>query len=160
MLRKLDELLRLGVLTKVPVQLGPRDLPMRRLYWNAEFEQWCRTIIQSQGRSVTKAALDEQLNQAFADFVTGRPLTGMTKCEPPRGQAIWRLKTPDLRLYGWADEPQCMVLVAGAFKANLLLPGPPKDRHLGATVVAKRKSLGFSQWTYGEIFDVFPKPTS
>lgn len=159
MSRKLNELCRLGHLARIPVQLGPRDLPMRRLYWTAEFEKWCRTIIQSQGRSRTKATLDEQLNQAFADFVTGRPLTGMTKCDPPKGQAIWRLKTPDLRLYGWADEPQCMVLVAGEFKSTLMLPGPPKDRHLGAIVVAKRKSLGFSQWTYGEIFNVFPKST-
>lgn len=133
---------------------------MRRLYWTAGFEQWCRAIILSGTRSTSIAMHDEQLNQAFADFVTGRPLTGMTKCDPPRGQAIWKLKTPDFRLFGWADEPQCMVLVAAELKKILMAPGPPKDRHLGAQVVAERRRLGFAKWTYGEIFNVFPKTSS
>lgn len=160
MSRRLDELCRVGQLASVSVQLGPRDQPMRRLYWTADFEQWCRNVIQTNTPSPTKAAIDEQLNQAFADFVAGRPLTGMTKCDPPKGQAIWRLKTPDLRLYGWADGSQCLVLVAGELKRTLALPGPPKDRHLGARVVVIRKELGFERWTYGEIFNVFPKAIS
>lgn len=159
MSHKLDELCRVGELAPVPVLMGPRDLSMRRLYWTMDFERWCRTITQLATPSPTKAGLDEQLNQAFADFVAGRPLTGMTKCDPPKGQALWRLKTPDLRLYGWADEAQCLVLVTGELKKVLMLPGPPKDKDLGVSVVAIRKRLGFLQWTYGEIFDVFPKTT-
>jgi hypothetical protein len=130
---------------------------MRRLFWSEDFEEWCRRQSKLPPLSASRASFGEQINQAFADFIAGRPLTGMTKCDPPRGQALWRLKTPDLRLYEWADEPQCMILVAGELKQTLALPGFPKDRDMGKQVVAARRSMGFDDWKYGEIFDVFPK---
>ena len=95
---------------------------------------------------------------AFADFIVGRPMTGMTKCDPPRGQGVWRLKTPDLRLYGWAPVHQTMVIAAGELKRTLILPGPPKDRDLGKLVVSERKRLGFSDWKFGDVAHVFPAP--
>ena len=157
MSRRLDELCRIGELAPVPVQLGPRDQTFRRLFWTKEFERWCHTIIADEIKTRSIAAIDEQLNQAFADFVAGRPMTGMTKVDPPRGEGLWKFKTPDLRLYGWADDINCMILVAGEYKRILAAPGPPKDRHLGAIVVGTRKDFCFTEWKYGEIYEVFPK---
>ena len=153
----LDDLLRCGRISSVPVTLGPRDNIFRRMFWTTECEQWCMEIIGSQPHQPSKFPYDQQLNQAFADFVTGRPLTGMTKCDPPKGQALWRIKTPDLRLYGWAPAQQTLILCCAELKSVLKKPGPPKDKDLGNRVVAQRKDLGLNKPVYGEIYDVFPQ---
>ena len=151
----LSELVRKGLIEPVPVLLGPRDQRFRRLYWTKGASTWWLTVSMLPSRSL--ASLPEQLNQAFADFIAGRPMTGMTKCDPPRGEGIWRLKTPDLRLYGWAPCQNALIVAAGELKQVLAKPGPPKDRDLGRVVVASRKQLGVSKWMIGEIYDVFPR---
>jgi hypothetical protein len=130
-------------------------MPNRRLFWTTDFEQWSREICKAaQARSVL--TLPEQFNVAFADFIAGRPLTsGLARCDPPKGGGIWRLKTPDLRLYGWADAPHCMVLAVGELVSVLKAPGPPKDRDIGRLAVNVRKQLGLD-CIYGERYDIFP----
>jgi hypothetical protein len=155
MSQHLSELLRKGLIEPVPVLLGPRDQRFRTLYWTKDASTWWQSVSALPSRSLV--SLPEQLNQAFADFIVGRPMTGMTKCDPPRGQGVWRLKTPDLRLYGWAPSQGVMIIAAGELKQRLAAPGPPKDRDLGNLVVAARKTLGFSSWTSGEIYHVFPR---
>lgn len=156
MSRLLDQRLKLGQLVRPAVLLGPRDQCLRRLYATEGFVKWCQTVT-LQAESRTLLSIPEQLNQAFADYVSGRPLTsGITRCDPPRGQGIWRLKTPDLRLYGWAHEPQCLILAKGELKTVLLMPGPPKDKHLGQDVVRIRRQLKFSEWKVGVLSVVFP----
>lgn len=155
MSRELDSLLANGKLSSVAVQLGPRDQVYRRLYWTAEFETWCRQSFAS-ARQSSLATIPEQLNQAFADFISGRPMTGMTRCDPPSGQAIWKPHTPDLRLFGWVDEPQCVVLAAGELARVLKSPGPPTYTEVAKKVVKIRKDLGFKDWIYGEHSRAFP----
>lgn len=155
MSQHLSDLVRRGLIEPVPVLMGPRDQRFRRLYWTKDASRWWQSVSELPSRSL--ASLPEQLNQAFADFIVGRPMTGMTKCDPPRGQGIWRLKTPDLRLYGWAPCNNAMVLAAGELKQRLAQPGPPKDRDMGRLVVATRRHLGFKHWMSGEIYDVFPR---
>jgi hypothetical protein len=137
------------------VILGPRDQRNRRLFWTKRFEKWCRDICQSPGtRSLV--SIPEQLNIAFAEFISGRPLSsGLARCDPPTGEGIWRLKTPDLRLYGWADEPHCMILTVGEFKSVIAAPGAPKDRHLGQQAVEERRELKLG-FISGERFEIFP----
>lgn len=159
MSRSLDRLIRAGSVSAVPVLLGPRDQRLRRLFWTKDFDQWCRHASLAPPSNRSLATVAEQLNQSFAEFVAGRPLTGMTKCDPPRGEGIWRLKTPDLRLYGWADEPQTMILARGEFKQALLRPGPPNDRLLGRETVAIRRRLSVQDWMIGELYDIFPRAT-
>lgn len=160
MSRALDQLIQAGLVEAVPILLGPRDHRFRWLYWTREFSEWCTKVSKASAPpGVSLASPAEQLNQAFADFVAGRPLTGMTKCDPPKGQGIWRLKTPDLRLYGWADEAQVLILARGEYKHVLKAPGPPKDRHMGSAVASRRRSWSVSTWVTGEIYDVFPRAT-
>jgi hypothetical protein len=155
MLRPLHELLRQGLLLPAKVILGPRDQVNRRLFWTAEFDEWCTQICR-EPQTRTLASIPEQLNVAFADFVSGRPLTsGLARCDPPRGEGIWRLKTPDLRLYGWADEAHCMVLAHGERKSVINAPGPPKDKDMGRLVVRCRKDLRL-RYAIGERYDIFP----
>lgn len=151
----LHRLLAVSHVGSVPVALGPRDEVHRLLYWTKDFEQWCLRI-ETLGVARSYVSLPEQLNQAFADFISGRPLTGLTRCDPPKGQGIWRLKTPDLRLYGWADEPQCFILAAGEFKSVLAQPGPPKDKDLGKVVVSVRRKFSVTEWVIGDQPRIFP----
>lgn len=152
---RLNQLLESGVIARVPIKLGPRDQAQRMLFWTNEFEQWARqTAADIKSRSLV--TIPEQLNLAFAEFVSGRPLSsGLAKCDPPKGEGIWRLKTPDLRLYGWADSPQCMVLALGEQKKIIAALGPPKDRDLGRAAVKERKRLGLS-CVIGERHEIFP----
>lgn len=152
---RLSKLVSEGLIGPVAVRLGPRDMPNRQLLWTRAFESWSRGACLSDLRS-SSATIAEQLNTAFADFVSGRPLTsGLARCDPPKGEGLWRLKTPDLRLYGWADDVQCMVLAVGEFVSVVKAPGPPRDRDLGRATVSERRrlQLGFK---YGERFDIFP----
>jgi hypothetical protein len=155
MSQHLSELVSNGLIEPVPVLLGPRDQSFRRLFWTKDACKWWHSVSALPSRSL--ASLPEQLNQAFADFIVGRPMTGMTKCDPPRGQGIWRLKSPDLRLYGWAPSQNAMIVAAGELKQRLAQPGPPKDRDMGKLVVNARKRLGFADWITGEIYNVFPR---
>lgn len=156
MSRALDQALKQGGLIRPQVTLGPRDQCLRRLYVTEGFVKWCASGVLTT-KTRTLLSLPEQLNQAFADFVSGRPLSsGLTKCDPPRGEGLWRIKTPDLRLYGWADDAQCMILACGELKSVLVKPGPPRDRDKGREVVQIRKSLGFVEWKSGERYVVFP----
>jgi hypothetical protein len=155
MSRLLNELVQQGRITPVPVILGPRDQKNRRLFWTTEFEQWSRHTCAT-FESKTLATAGEQLNIMFSDFISGRPLTsGLARCDPPKGEGIWRLKTPDLRLYGWADEPQSMVLAVGELKSVISRPGPPKDKDLGKQAVSVRLRLELD-YKLGERYELFP----
>jgi hypothetical protein len=155
MSRRLDQLIRQGHVSPVPVILGPRDQRNRRLFWTTEFEKWSRLICASH-KSKSFASTSEQLNIMFADFVSGRPLTsGLARCDPPRGEGIWRLKTPDLRLFGWADQHHTMVLAVGELKSVIAAPGPPKDSDLGKQAVMIRRALGL-YYVRGERYEIFP----
>jgi hypothetical protein len=155
MSRRLDELIKEGHLSPVPVILGPRDQKNRRLFWTVEFEEWARQICATH-RSRTLASASEQLNIMFADLISGRSLTsGLARCDPPRGEGIWRLKTPDFRLYGWALEPHTMILAFGELKSVLKKPGPPRDVDYGRKTVATRKSL-LLEHKLGERYELFP----
>jgi hypothetical protein len=155
MSQTLSDLLREGLIEPVSVLLGPRDQRFRSLYWTKGAFTWWQSVSTLPSRSLS--SFPEQLNQAFADFIAGRPMTGMTKCDPPRGEGIWRLKTPDLRLYGWAPSQNTLILASGELKQVLAKPGPPKDRDLGRVVVSTRRGLGCSSWIVGEIYNVFPR---
>jgi hypothetical protein len=155
MSRHLSQLIADGMISAVPVILGPREQRNRRLYWTQEFKIWHDEVCES-GQTRSLLTIPEQLNGAFATFIEGRPLSnGLARCDPPKGEGIWRLKTPDLRLYGWADEAQAMALSHGEFKSVLAAPGYPKDRHIGKLAADVRHSLGL-ECIYGERFDIFP----
>jgi hypothetical protein len=144
MSRRLNELIKEGRISPVSVILGPRDQRNRRLFWTSEFEKWARYISDSH-RSKTIASTGEQLNIMFADFITGRPLTGgLARCDPPKGEGIWRLKTPDFRLYGWALEKHTMILAYGEFKSVLRKPGPLATRTTGARPLQSANLLASS----------------
>ena len=144
-----------GALSAVPVILGPRDQKNRLLYWTPELEAWCRQITATV-RSRSLLSLSEQINLVFAEFISGRPMTsGLARCDPPKGEGIWRLKTTDVRLYGWAPARHTMILAAGELKTVLVAPGPPRDRDVGRRAVKVRSTFGLP-FINGERYDLFP----
>lgn len=152
---QLNRLIQQGRVSAVGVILGPRDQPNRLLYWTKEFEEWCAQA-SKKPNSRSLLSIGDQLNLIFAEFIGGRALSsGLARCDPPKGEGIWRLKTTDLRLYGWADAKQTMVLSIGEFKSIVSAPGFPKDRDLGRLAVRNRKELGL-EYIHGERYDLFP----
>lgn len=151
----LSRLLNKGRIAPVAVILGPRDQRNRQLFWTPEFQIWCREIaLRNDARGML--SYGAQLNLAFSEFVSGRPMSsGLARCDPPTGEGIWRIKTTDLRLYGWADDLHCMVLAVGELKRTIMKPGPPKDRHLGVQAVEARRQLNLD-WKRGERYEIFP----
>jgi len=84
-------------------------------------------------------------------------MTGMTKCDPPKGGGVWKLHTPDLRLFGWPPTQNALILAAGEFKRALKGRGSPTYVELGKQVVNKRKQLRLGEALYGEIYSIFPR---
>jgi hypothetical protein len=149
--------LRDCTLQLVPVVLGPRDEQKRLLYWAPTVRRWCENANSVQHSDNSMLSINEELNQAFADFVSGRPLAGgFTRCEPPTGEGVWKLHTARIRLFGWCVEPQCMVLTHAEWAGTLKAPGPPTYLGLAQEVVRYRKSLGFRDYYNGDIRSAFP----
>ena len=137
--------------------LGPRDLPLRALYWTPGVSSWCQQLVQSGEVASGMLSYELQLNQAFADFVSGRPLaSGLTRTEPPRNGGIWKLHTPNIRLFGWCVEPQTLVLAACEKASVLKAAGKPRYKDLAVHATVERRRLNFKDWHIGDIRSAFP----
>lgn len=144
-------------LEAIPVVLGPRDQRNRSVFWTVGLRNACEDLIGGTVRHRSILSYAEQLNQMVVDFVSGRPLAGgLTRCDPPKGEGIWKIHTPDLRLFGWCDCPQVLVLAEVELKANLARPGSPTYPELARRAAATRRRLGFGDWHVGDIRTAFP----
>ena len=151
--------LRARIIEHVPVELGPRDDHVRSLYWVPGVRRWCEEVDSHTQRPAAAAMLapSAELNQAFADFVAGKPLTGgFTRCSPPAGEGVWKLHTPHMRLFGCCIEPQSLVLTRCEWAHIIKGDGPPSYNELARAVVADRKLLGFNDCHVGDIRSAFP----
>src|SRR5690242_90708 len=100
----LNELVRKGQLVEWKPQLGPRQLPMRRLLVTREFKKWLDGLPSHVTGSRLVSPLAE-LSEIAARFVAGKPIvTFMTRVDPPTGEGVLRLKTmtSSFGLLGWS----------------------------------------------------------
>ena len=137
--------------------LGPRDRPLRSVYWTLKVEGWSHALLNSGLQTAGDLSFGEQINVAFADFIAGRPLTsGVTRCDPPAGEGIWKLHTPDIRYFGVCIAPQNLVLLEAELKRNLVAGSVLTTKKMASRAVQHRKILGIKDWHNGDIRSAFP----
>jgi hypothetical protein len=150
----LNQLLQSGVLTQVEVDLGPRRQSLRRVLVTKEFKQWTDGL--STARSPQRMFSEHaELVQALSDFIGRAKLGGViTGVNPPAGAGIFKIKTPQFRLFGWAADQQTLVLALGVRKDDLAAKRVV-ERECGPRVVVARKALGIVSWQRGQWYEIF-----
>ena len=106
-----------GAISPIEVELSPREQPMRLLYGTPGFIQWLDERLTSAEPSplAADATPAEQLDQLFYTFISGKRLVYTKQFRFIRAEknAVWELKTPDLRIFGWFLLKDCFVGVFG-----------------------------------------------
>lgn len=141
MSRTLDDLLALGLVSAVRVDLGLRRMSQRRVFIYKDLIPWIESLSDESiaGRLLSEKA---ELHSFFAEFISGNPLTGTIQdVSPPAGEGIRKLKAGAFRLWGWAPAEQTLVLVWAARKTDLL-DRVIREGEQGKIALSIRKSIG------------------
>lgn len=111
------ELIDRGAVVPITIELGIDEQPMRFLCGTPNFIAWLQDRLVAHEKSATSDNLSpaEQLDQLFYTFVSGHPLVHPRQYRFIRAEshAVWELKTPDLRIFGWFLARDCFVAVFG-----------------------------------------------
>jgi hypothetical protein len=106
-----------GAITKIEVELSPRDPPLRLLYGTPPFVEWLQQVLDGAQPSRLLGATTpaEQIDDLFHSFLSGQPLIFTRQFRVVRAEenAVWELKTPDVRIFGWFMAKDCFVAVFG-----------------------------------------------
>ena len=113
----LEELVEVNAISRIEVEMGVREQPMRLLYGTPSFIDWLTEILAgAQPRNrLGEATPAEQVDELFYDFLRGLPLLPLRQFRFIRAEknAVWELKTPDIRIFGWFLKKDCFVCVFG-----------------------------------------------
>jgi len=113
----ITDLVDSGAIVKIDVELAPRDQPLRLLYGTPQFIEWLQELLRgdepSQRLGQTFPA--EQIDDLFHSFLSGEPLIFTRQFRVVRAEenAVWELKTADIRIFGWFMAKDCFVCVFG-----------------------------------------------
>ena len=111
-----------GALIRHDPDLENDEQPLRYVYLAPEVDAWISTTLATapvdRSRQLTPF---EQVEQRLYDFAIGRPMAYGTEYHPldPLGQAVWELKTVDVRLIGWFARRATFIIVCGRLKGEL-----------------------------------------
>ncbi|MBB3401761.1 hypothetical protein FHT84_001993 [Rhizobium sp. BK289] len=112
-----DSLVASEAIVKVEIQLSGGQLPKRLLFATPGFAEWLSERVARNEPSSLGAVLTpiEQLDFLFYTFVSGKPLIHCRQFRAIRNErnAVWELKTVDLRIFGWFAMRDCFVAVFG-----------------------------------------------
>ncbi len=111
------DLVNSGAILKIEVALAPRDQPLRLLFGTPDFVQWLRDVLAGAQppAHLGEATPAEQIDDLFYAYLSGRPLVFTRQFRVVRAEenAVWELKTPDIRIFGWFMARDCFVAVFG-----------------------------------------------
>jgi hypothetical protein len=111
------DLVSSGAIVKIEVDLAPRDQPLRLLYGTPEFVSWLQNVLDGAEPPdrLGDASIAEQIDDLFHSFLSGEQLTFTRQFRVVRAEenAVWELKTPDVRIFGWFTAKDCFVAVFG-----------------------------------------------
>ena len=113
----ITDLVDSGAIVRIDVELAPRDQPLRLLYGTPQFIECLQGLLRgdepSQRLGQTSPA--EQVDDLFHSFLSGEPLIFTRQFRVVRAEenAVWELKTPDIRIFGWFMAKDCFVAVFG-----------------------------------------------
>ena len=114
----ITDLVDSGVIVRIEVELAPRDQPLRLLYGTPQFVDWLREVLAGRvwpAQCLGQASPAEQIDDLFHSFLSGEPLVFTRQFRAIRAEenAVWELKTPDVRVFGWFMARDCFVAVFG-----------------------------------------------
>ena len=151
----LNKLLSQGRVLQWSPDLGPRDMPMRRLFVTKAFEQWSINLPAKHSGHRRLVSPKAELMNIATEFVAGKKIiTFIRRVNPPAGEGIIKMHTTSFRLFGWAPAPQALVLARGAW-VDETHGSHNMTREIAKQVVRDRKGLGLKDWEKGEFYEIF-----
>lgn len=106
-----------GAIIKIDVELAPRDQPLRLLYGTPQFIQWLQQLVRGDEplRRLGQTTAAEQIDDLFHSFLSSETLifTRQFRVVRAEANAVWELKTPDIRIFGWFMARDCFLAVFG-----------------------------------------------
>jgi hypothetical protein len=113
----IEDLLRQGAIRRIEVDLGAGAQPARLLYGTPNFIEWLENLLggAEPEQRLGEATPAEQVDALFYAYISGRPLVYVRQFRMIRVEqsAVWELKTPDVRIFGWFLRKDCFVAVFG-----------------------------------------------
>jgi hypothetical protein len=113
----IEELVEANAISRIEIEMHPRDQVLRLLYGTPDFIAWLDELAKGSqpGRRLGEATPAEQVDDLFNTFLSGMPLVHMRQFRTIRAEknAVWELKTPDVRIFGWFLKKDCFVGVFG-----------------------------------------------
>jgi hypothetical protein len=113
----IEELVAANAISRIQVAMHPRDQELRLLYGTPDFIDWLGRLASGAEpeRRLGEATAAEQVDDLFNSFLSGRSLVYMKQFRSIRAEknAVWELKTPDVRIFGWFLKKDCFVAVFG-----------------------------------------------
>lgn len=106
-----------GAIVKIEVDLAPRDQPLRLLYGTPQFIAWLKDVLDGAEPPfrLGDTSIAEQIDDLFYSFLSGEQLIFTRQFRVVRAEenAVWELKTPDVRIFGWFMAKDCFAAVFG-----------------------------------------------
>jgi hypothetical protein len=116
-MQTISNLLEIRAIVKLEVPLAPRQQPKRLLYGTPDFVEWLTRIMcgDEPSNRLGDATPSEQIDHLFHIYLSGLPMEFTRQFRMIRAEenAVWELKTPDIRVFGWFIEKDCFVAVFG-----------------------------------------------
>jgi hypothetical protein len=113
----IESLIASGSILKIEVELMGREQAQRLLFGTPDFINWLRMLAGGAApeQGVGQSTAAEQVDQLFHLFLSGAPLIHIRQFRYIRAEenAVWELKTPDTRIFGWFIRRDCFVCVFG-----------------------------------------------
>jgi hypothetical protein len=113
----IEDLLRQGAIRRIEINLGAGEQPVRLLYGTPGFIEWLEALLQGAEprQRLGESTAAEQIDALFYAYLTGKSLVYMRQFRMIRVEenAVWEMKTPDVRVFGWFMKKDCFVAVFG-----------------------------------------------
>ncbi len=113
----LADLAERELIVPIDVPLSAQEQPLRLLYGIPDFIRWLDDRIRLAEPSPLLADMTpaEQLDDLFYLFVSGQPLVYSRQFRYIKAEkhAVWELKTPDFRIFGWFPMKDCFICAFG-----------------------------------------------
>jgi hypothetical protein len=113
----ISDLVDRGALVKIEVELAPHEQPLRLLYGTPDFVTWLQHVLDgaTPPHPLAHMPAAEQIDDLFYSFLSGAPLVFNRQFRAIRVEdnAVWELKTPDVRIFGWFLAKDCFAAAFG-----------------------------------------------
>lgn len=113
----ISDLLESRAIVRIEVELAAHEQPLRLLYGTPQFIDWLQGLLEGAAppRPLSHMSAAEQIDDLFYAFSSGAPMIFNRQFRAIRleDHAVWELKTPDIRIFGWFMAKDCFVAVFG-----------------------------------------------